>query len=151
VAVRRRALPGQPFGSHCGRIGGDGHLTAALRTAGHRVLLVPELIVYHEDISYTLRGTLERHLREHLLPLHYGTARQRFSAVWTLASVVALRPLLRLKRVVGARARIGLGLRHVPAALALNAAYYVFDAAAVLAVLAVPRWRRRWLDFVYGA
>ena len=150
VAVRRSALQAQPFGPYAGRIGGDRHFLDRVRAAGHRVLLVPGLVIHHEDISYNLRGTLERHLREHLLPVHYGTVGQRFSAAWTVASVLALRPLLRLKRVAQAGPRVGLGGRHWPAALLVNAGYWAFDLACVFAVLAVPRLRRRWLRFVYG-
>ena len=150
VAVRRAALAPQPFGPYTGRVGGDRYLTDSIRAAGGRVVLVPGLVIHHEDISYSLRGTLERHLREHLLPVGYGTVRQRFSAAWTVASVLALRPLLRLARVARAGRRVGLGWRHWPAALAVNAAYYVFDLACVGAVLAVPRLRRHWLGFVHG-
>ena len=151
VAVRRSAMPSRPFGPNTGRIGGDRYFTEAVRSGGGRVLLLPELVIRHEDISYSLRGTLERHLREHLLPIGYGTPRQRFSAAWTVASVLALRPALRLRRVAQAGRQVGLGLRHWPAALLLNGVYYLFDAACVLAVLAVPRLRRHWLPFVHGA
>ncbi|HEY7510613.1 MAG TPA: glycosyltransferase [Vicinamibacteria bacterium] len=150
VAVRRSALRERPWGPNTGRVGGDGYFCDALRAAGHRIRLEPGLVIHHEDISYSLRGTLERHLREHLLPVRYGTARQRFSAAWTVASVLALRPLLRLKRIVQAGPRIGIGVRHWPAALLVNAGYWVFDVACVSAVLTVPRLRRHWLRFVYG-
>ena len=150
VAARRAVLQPRPFGSHTGRIGGDRHFTDTIRAAGGRVRLVPDLVIHHEDISYSLRGTLERHLREHLLPVGYGTVRQRFSAAWTIASALALRPALRLRRVAQAGPRVGLGLRHWPAALLLNAGYWAFDVACVSAVLAVPRLRRHWLQFVHG-
>lgn len=151
VAVRRSALLPRPFGPNTGRVGGDRYFCDAIRAAGGRIRLVPGLVIHHEDITYTLRGTLERHLREHLLPVGYGTPRQRFSAAWTVASVLALRPLLRLKRVAKAGPHVGLRARHWPAALAVNAGYWAFDLACVSAVLAVPRLRRRWMQFVHGA
>ena len=150
VAVRRSVLQDRPFGPNTGRVGGDRYLCDAIRAAGGRIRLEPDLVIHHEDITYTLRGTLERHLREHLLPVGYGTARQRFSAPWTVASVLALRPFLRLKRVAQAGPHIGLGARHWPAALLVNAGYWAFDVACVFAVLAVPRLRRHWLQFVHG-
>ena len=149
VAFRREVVGRDPFGPFTGRVGGDRYLTESLRRNGHRIVLVPEMRIRHVDITFSLRGTLERHMREHFLPIPYGTPAQRFSLAFTLASLVG-RPFLRIVRQVRARRPLGLRLRHAPAVLAVNAAYAAFDAVAVLVVLAVPSLRRRWLDFLIG-
>jgi hypothetical protein len=150
VALRRSASDGVPFGPFTGRVGGDGYLCNSIRRGGGRMLLVPELLVHHEDITYSLRGTLERHLREHLMPVPYGKPGQRFSALWPVVSVLVLRPGLRLKRVLQAGPRVGVRLRHLPFALLVNAGYWLFDVVCVFSVLAVLRLRRHWVRFIHG-
>ena len=149
VAYRREVVGRDPFGPFTGRVGGDRYLTEYLRRNGHRIVLVPGMRIRHEDITFSLRGTLERHVREHLLPVPYGRPEQRFSLAFTLASLL-VRPILRMQRQFRARRPLGLRLRHTPIVLAVNAAYAAFDAVAVLVVLAVPTLRRRWLDFFIG-
>jgi hypothetical protein len=149
VAYRREVVGRDPFGPFTGRVGGDRYLTEYLRRNGHRIVLVPGMRIRHEDITFSLRGTLERHVREHLLPVPYGRPEQRFSLAFTLASLL-VRPILRMQRQFRARRPLGLRLRHTPIVLAVNAAYAAFDAVAVLVVLAVPTLRRRWLDFLIG-
>jgi len=149
VAFRRAAVGRDPFGPFLRRVGGDRYLTETLRRQGHRIRLVDGMRIRHEDITYSFRGTLERHLREHLLPVQYGTPRQHFSLPFTLVSLV-LRPLLRIYRAFQARRPLGLRPWHLPVVLALNSAYAVFDAGAVFVVLLVPRLRRQWIDFLIG-
>jgi hypothetical protein len=150
VAYRRSVVGRDPFGPFNGRVGGDRYLTDYLRRRGHRIVLVPGMRIRHEDITFSLRGTLERHIREHLLPIPYGTPAQQFSLAFTIGSLV-FRPALRIGRQFRARRSLGLRLRHAPIVLGVNAVYAIFDAAAVLVVLAVPRLRRRWLDFLLGS
>lgn len=150
VAALRAALTHDPFGPFQARVGGDRYMTDAMRRGGRRVLLLDELVVRHEDPTYSLRGTLERHLRECIMPLGYGTERQRFSLWFTLACTLALRPGLRVLRLVRAGRRLGIRPLDYPTALALNLAYWAFDLGCVGAVLLVPPLRRRWLRFNFG-
>jgi hypothetical protein len=149
VAFRRAVVARDPFGPFPARVGGDRYLTESLRRQGHRIVHVEGMRLRHEDITFSFRGTLERHLRELLLPVPYGTPGQRFSLAFTLASLV-LRPILRLVRVFQARHALGLRPRHTPIVLAVNVAYAIFDAGAVLVVLLVPSLRRWWMEFLIG-
>ncbi len=105
------------------------------------------MLLRHEDVSFNLRGTVERHLRENFLPLHYGTPRQRFSAGFTLACALALRPALRVKRVLASAPRFGIRVLHAPAVLLVELAYWALGLTLVSTVLAVPTLKRRWLEF----
>jgi hypothetical protein len=131
-----------------GRIGGDAHFTRHVRASGRRLVLDERLLIRHEDPTWQPRGLAERHLRDTFVPLAYGTPRQRFSALFTLACALLLRPALRVKRVLLARSRLGFRLVHVPVVLGVEAAYWAFDLVMTLIVLGVPRLRRRWLDFL---
>jgi hypothetical protein len=149
VAFRRSVVGRDPFGPFRARVGGDRYLTESLRRQGHRIVHVAGMRLRHEDITFSFRGLLERHLRELLLPIPYGTPGQRFSLTFTLASLV-LRPGLRMLRVFQARDAIRLRARHIPVVLGVNLGYAIFDAGAVFAVLVVPRWRRWWMEFLIG-
>jgi hypothetical protein len=148
VAVRRDLYERDPWGPFVGRIGGDGYLTRLVRASGRRLVLDERLLIRHEDITFKPRGLVERHLRDTFVPLAYGTERQRFSAPFVLACALLLRPALRLKRALLGGPRLGLRLVHAPVVLAVGAAYWILDLALTLAVLGVPRLRRRWLDFL---
>jgi hypothetical protein len=148
VSLRRELYVRSPWGPFVGRIGGDGYLTSLVRRSGRRLVLDERLLVRHEDPSRSLRGSVERHLRDTFVPLHYGTERQRFSAAFTLACALALRLGLRLRRVWRAGPRLGLRPAHVPAIAAVEAGYWAFDLGLTLAVLGIPPLRRRWLAFL---
>src|SRR5215470_14379679 len=150
VAFRRGVLERDPFGPFLARVGGDRYLTDAVRRHGHRILLVEGMRIYHEDITYSFAGTLERHLREHLLPMPYGTPGHRFSLAFTFASL-CFRPWLRVARVWRARHRLGIRPQHAAIALAMNAGYALFDIGAVMVVLLSPRRRRQWFEFLIGS
>ncbi len=151
VAFRRSVVGAEPFGPFAGRVGGDRYLTDRLRGLGHDWRLVEDLLIWHEDISYSLRGTVERHLRECFVPVGYGTPRQRLSYAFTLACTLLLRPALRARRLLRAGPRLGITPLHYPAAAVLQFGYWLFDLACVSVVLAVPPVRRRWLRFQFGA
>jgi hypothetical protein len=148
VAIRRELYARDPCGPFLGRIGGDRYLTDAVRRSGRRLVLDERLVLLHEDPTWRLRGLAERHLRDTFVPLHYGTEQQRFSAPFTLACALGLRLGLRLKRVALAGRRLGIGMRHVPVVIAIEAAYWILDLLLTLVVLAVPPLRRRWLAFL---
>lgn len=150
VAVRRDALRNDPFGPFNGRIGGDRYLTDAVRSAGHRIVIVPKMIILHEDPTGSLAATVERHLRECFVPLGYGTHQQRYSLLFTLACTLFLRPALRIRRVLRAGARLGIRRSDYGFVVLVNAAYWIFDMACVTAVLLVPRLRKNWLRFQFG-
>jgi hypothetical protein len=148
VAVRRDLYERDPWGPFVGRIGGDGYLTRHVRASGRRLVLDERLLIRHEDMTWQLRGLVERHLRDTFVPLAYGTERQRFSAPFVIACALLLRPALRLKRALLGGPKLGLRLVHAPVVLAVEAAYWILDLALTLTVLGVPRLRRRWLDFL---
>lgn len=150
LAMRRLACERDPFGPFAGRVGGDRWVTESLRARGHPLLLVEDLVTWHENPTFSLRGTAERHLREHFRPLRYGDARRRYSPAVVVASALGLRTLLRLGRVIAGGRRIGLKPWDYLAALPVNFAYWLFDLPLVLGVLLVPALRRRWLAFQFG-
>lgn len=148
VAVRRELYERDPWGPFVGRIGGDSHLARHVRASGRRLVLDERLLIRHEDMTWKLRGLVERHLRDTFVPLAYGTERQRFSAPFVLACALLLRPALRVKRVLLGGPRLGLRIVHAPVVLTVEAAYWILDLALTLVVLSVPRLRRLWLDFL---
>ncbi len=149
VGLRKDRCGELPFGPFAGRVGGDRYLTDRMRAQG-RVALRDDLVIRHEDISYSLRGTVERHLRETFVPLGYGGSRQRFSPALTAACALVLRPALRARRLLRAGPRLGIGPLHWPLCGLVQLAYWAFDLACVATVLCVPPLRRRWLAFQHG-
>jgi glycosyltransferase involved in cell wall biosynthesis len=150
VALRRSAYDRDPFGPFTARVGGDRYLVRTLQERGLVLRVVDDLVLHHEDVSYNLPGLVERHLRECIVPLGYGTEQQRVSYPFAALCTVLLRPALRLRRLLRAGWRNGIRPWHYPAALAVNLAYWAFDVVLVGFVLLVPSQRRRRLRFQFG-
>jgi cellulose synthase/poly-beta-1,6-N-acetylglucosamine synthase-like glycosyltransferase len=141
VAFRREVVGRDLFGPFTGRVGGDRYLTESLRRNGHRIVLVPEMRIRHVDITFSSGGA-RNHMREHFLPIPYGTP-ARLSPAFTLASGGSSVPAHRAGR---ARRPLGLRLRHAPAGFFFATAFFAFFAFIVV----VLSLRRRWLDFLIG-
>jgi hypothetical protein len=109
------------------------------------------MAIRHEDVSYSLPGLIERHLRECIVPLDYGRPSQRVSYAYAILCTMALRPALRLRRLFVNGPRQGLGFRHLPFALLVNGFYWLADVALVGYVLLVPRVRRERLRVQFGS
>lgn len=151
VAVRRTAAGAAPFGPFTARVGGDAFFSRHFESSPDGLRIVPAMAIRHEDVSYSMRGLVERHLRECIVPLDYGRPSQRVSYPYAALCTLVLRPALRLKRLFVGGPREGLGLRHLPVALLLNFVYWLADIALVGCVLLVPRIRRERLRFQFGA
>jgi glycosyltransferase involved in cell wall biosynthesis len=149
VALRRSAYDRDPFGPFTGRVGGDEYLGRVMRERGCPIPLHQRLVIFHEDVSYSIRGMLERHLRESFVVLSrerrkarspawcviratLGTALWKSRLIWRYGSAVGLRPL---------------DFALAPLVIAL---YAVVDLASVLTVLGVPAAKRRWYAYLFG-
>jgi hypothetical protein len=149
IALRRTAYARDPFGPHNGRVGGDDYVSRALYRAGHRLVRSSDLAIYHEDISLSIRGLLERHLREQfaiLVPGGYAPDGTRWLVLRrTLRSFVwKARTIHRWGPAVGVTAYDWLA---VPPLLLC---YALMDSIAVLGVCLVPRARRRLYGYLFG-
>jgi glycosyltransferase involved in cell wall biosynthesis len=151
VAVRRSTLGGPPFGPFRGRVRGDLYLTNYYRARHAPPVIVDELLVEHEDCSFSLRLLLERHLREHLK--HVEDVKEL--GLTTPAGRTALRSV---RRSIGARWRklraygrdVGVGRGGMCLAGALLPFYFVCDLLAVTATLSFRAVGRRWLGYQNG-
>ncbi len=149
VAVRRSCYQRDPFGPFTGRVLGDVYLSETLRQKNFPPILRRELVMYHEDMTFSLRGTLERHLRDHFYILGKKPPATRTSA-WSVLRATLASPRRRLQKVRLYGPSLGLRRRHLPIILAVLVAYAVFDSIAVSLVLGVPSWRRHWLKHEFG-
>jgi len=177
VAVRREALGREPFGPFNGRTRGDAFLTDACRRRAP-IPIVPRMRIYHEDSAKSLRGLLDRQLREifsvagrmggsggpggsdgsagfdGLDPSAGSIAPETPEPSLALAARVLRAALkrprrqLRLIRLYGPA--LGVERRHAPIVLVVLAAHALVNVAATAALLAVPRWTRRWLAYQFG-
>lgn len=149
VALRRGAIEGDPFGPFNGRMGGDDHLARILHDKGIPIVLVPGLTVEHEDLSRTVRGTLERHLREHFAAVARVDPEARLRSRRVLRSALGgVRERWRKLRRDGTA--VGLRPGQWPLALAMLGFYGLLDLAAVSVVLALPPVKRRWCTYLFG-
>ena len=150
LMIRSDAFPARPFGDHVARFGGDLALTEHAVRTGAPLLFDPGLVIWHEDISFSITALLEQHLREHFrfAPARAPLSKARF---WLLAlrsvAVITASRWRRLRRLAG---YCGL-TRGQAAAVPLLFGYMLLDGCAVLTVATVPRLRRRWLSHQFGA
>lgn len=148
VALRRSVCPRDPFRPFDGRMGGDLSFARHMAEAGIAMVHAPGLEIRHENLTFSLRGTLERHLREHFVAAAFTPDRGLGGAAVLRQAALGHRHRLDKLRRYGAA--VGVGRRHWPLAAAMIAVYAVFDVVAVAAVLAVPALHRRWCAFLFG-
>jgi Predicted glycosyltransferases len=155
VVIRKDRIPCDAFGPFIARYGGDRFLTDAISAERGLLPVDQRLHVKHEDISFSLRLTLERHLRE-----HFGTKHAELLSVSELglhaldaALRSAARRLARFERAttssMGTRFRCDNRLARL-LAYTLIQAYRILDVAAVATLIIVRPWLRRWLTYQYG-
>ena len=155
LVIRRERFPSRPFGPYTGRSGGDTALTEFARAQGKPVRLDPGLIIFHEDPSFSLRATLERHLRELFNPAislvddgELVYARNAVAiAFWSARHCFRKR----YRKLVEYGPAMGFGRLSRACAVPILLLFQVLDLSAV-AVLAL---RRRlvvdWLRYQFGA
>ena len=151
VMIRSDAFPARPFGDHVARFGGDYAIAEHAVRMGAPLLFDPGLLVWHEDISFSITALLEQHLRVHFrfAPARAPLSKARF---WLLAlRSVAVCTTSRGRKLLRLAGYYGLTRGQVAAAVPLLFGYLLLDGCAVLTVATVPRLRRRWLDHQFGA
>jgi hypothetical protein len=150
TAVLECHAPPVPFGPWCGRVGGDGFLTSWYRDRHHVPLLDRDLIVLHEDPSWSPIKLMERHLREcfqhvsspaELVPTS-SAGRQAVRAAFG-----AWRRRRRKLRRYGPS--VGLTSRELWAAEGVLIVYWIIDLLAVAAVF-LPPLGARWMRYQTG-
>jgi GT2 family glycosyltransferase len=150
VAIRRSRFPERPFGPFTGRVGGDLFLTNWARDTGYPLKLDRELLVSHEDPSWSLTALLERHLRDIFVPLLHEDRSRRATvirAAWkSLLRLLVQRPakLVRWGRFCG------FGKLRAAAAMPVLALYFALDALVLLALTVQPRLLGKWLRYQFG-
>lgn len=150
VVIRSSVLPSAPFGSSRGRTGGDEELTKAVRQSGSRTAISSRLRIRHEDPSFSLVGTLERHLRE-----HFKRALRRNETAGTTWRRGVIGSALRAYNGRMAKLqRYGqcYGWQGPPRGLLWGVllAYSLLDLVAVSAIALVPRLAKAWKRYQFG-
>ena len=150
VVIRKDAFPERPFGDYTARMEGDTYLSEYARQQGAPLHIDPHLKIQHEDPTFSLRGLLERHLRDVFCALPEKvplTQRQLFLyAFW--------------KALVSPKERLGILRQYAPylgwtrrkanAAMPILMLYGVIDACAIAVMLFKPSLLRKWLEYQFG-
>ena len=150
VAIRRSFFPAAPFGPYHGRVAGDVFLTDWARDHGRPLKLDAELLVFHEDPSWSLTALLERHLREIFGRLLQDGTRTRASVIGAGWRSLALLLIKRPAKLLRHGPLCGFTRLHALAGLPVLAFYFVIDACAMLVLTLQPRLLDRWLRYQFG-
>jgi glycosyltransferase involved in cell wall biosynthesis len=153
VAIRRSSYAEDPFGPFNGRVGGDAYLTNHYRTMGP-VPLARDIMVYHENPTFNLRGMLDRHLRE----IFDALKRYRKNDKWPgtvsgLAYVLKIlwkRPKQKFRTLKKYGRSLEVKTAHYPVAFVQLALYQLIDSIVVMLVFLPPRIREKWIAYQFG-
>lgn len=152
VVLRRAELAGSdsPFGPYRARSGGDTHLTRVAAETGRPLKLVQQLVIWHEDPSFSPSALLERHLREHFNSL---VGRKSISQVQVVATVLSsvVCSFTKRRHKVDAYERFmtaPIGRRSI--VTAVLSLYLVLDFIAAVVVVGARPLLNRWLTYQFG-
>jgi hypothetical protein len=153
VAVRSGSWEGALFGPFNGRMGGDVYMTEEYRKRGE-VPIVPGMVIYHEDPTWSLRGLLDRHLRDMFYSLKDLRKDGRWPGFWrSFARVMRSafkRPKRQFRKIRKFGSALGVHSRHYPFAVLMLTAHFAVGVAASLVILLTPGLRQRWLNYQFG-
>jgi hypothetical protein len=147
IAVRRTAFP-QFFEPFTARYGGDKYLTNQARQRGLPLPVYQDLILYHESAAHSLRGLLDRHLRDIV-----GTTFMAHGAAMTPWQIVRQAHRTGRQRWLSFKRR-ALELGFTPAekerARWLLLGYQWLDVVATLGFVVRPSLLARWNAYQFG-
>lgn len=155
VVIRRESFPDRPFGLHTGRSGGDEALTDFARVQGAPVLLDPALTILHEDPSFSLRATLERHLRELFNPainlIDDAGVMDARSAVVVAFSSAKKSFRKRYRKLVAYGPAMGFGRLSCACAIPMLLLFQALNLIAIAVLAMNRRLLVQWLRYQFGA
>lgn len=150
VAIRRSMFPNAPFGSFAARAGGDMYLTYYADSIGRPLKLDRQLLIRHEDPSFSLHALLERHLRELFLPWLRSETHTRGSALRLAWRSLLQLPAKRYRKVRTYGKYCDFTPGEVLLSLPILLAYWLIDASALAALTVFPRLLTKWLWYQFG-
>jgi len=151
VAVRAADAPKAPFGDYLGRVTGDAWLTEWYRARGRGPLLARDLVVYHEDPSYSVTLRMDRQLREVLWSATgLDDLRPWKVSAWRALGKACLSPLWRGRKLVRYGRHVGMNPVSIALSVPMLVLYGVADVAAVLTMMLVPSVGERYLRYQNG-
>ncbi|MGZ8217158.1 glycosyltransferase family A protein, partial [Methylomagnum sp.] len=151
VVIRAADASDTPFGPYIARVEGDAWLTEWYRSRGQTPILDRDLVVYHEDSSYSLKLRLDRQLREIL----YFLRSQEELRPWRKGAWVALSKALtsvwwRSQKLVRYGRHLDMGAASITLALPVVLVYAILDIISVSLMIAVPALGNRWFRYQNG-
>lgn len=150
VVIRRSAFPPRVFGDYSDRHGGDMFLTEYARRAGTPLLLDARLAMAHEDITYSFRGLLERHLRDIFGRVDDPAASRKRATIGSALAVALKSPKWRYREVKKHARFFGWKRPQLLAATLVVTLYGALDVGAVLLLAVSPGLFRKWLAYQFG-
>lgn len=148
VALRAEGAPDPPFGPYGGRVSGDTWLTQWYRRHGNPVLLDRQLVVYHENPSFSPKLRMERQLRETMRTVrHSREMRPWCPKAWWILIKAALSPLWRGRKLFRYGRHLGMTPGSMLLALPVLLLYGIADVVSVLLLILWPPLARRWVGY----
>jgi len=147
VVIRKSSFTARPFGNYSAMYGGDMHLTEYAIRSGAPLLLDPGMKVLHEDMSFSFKALLDRHLRE------IFSMDEVYHSDHTIrnALIVALKsPRWRYARVKKYAPSFGWKKPRIMASFPVLGLYGLLDVCAVLVLAISPNLLRKWLRYQFG-
>lgn len=151
VAVRRSTCAEEPFGPMAGRVRGDLWMTQWFARQGHPPLLVREMVIHHEDPSFSLVLRMDRQLRE----VFSHVRSEKDLRPWTKPGIIALTkallsPVWRGRKLMRHGHHVGLGVAEKAIGMPVVVFYGLMDWASAAVLFAVPSLRRRYFRYQNG-
>ena len=150
VVIRKDAFPERPFGVYTARMEGDTYLSEYARRQGAPLYIDPHLKIQHEDPTFSIRGLLERHLRDIFcdLPEKAPLTQCQLFLYAFRAALTSPKKRLGILRQYGPY--LGWTRRKANAATPLLMLYGLSDACAIAVMLLKPSLLQKWLDYQFG-
>ena len=147
VVIRKSFFTDRPFGNYSAMYGGDMHLTDYAIRSGAPLMLDPGMKVLHEDMSFSLKALLDRHLREifSMNEVYYSDHIIRSALIVALKS-----PRWRYARVKSYAPAFGWKKPRMMASTLVLGLYGALDVCAVLVLAISPSLLRKWIRYQFG-
>jgi glycosyltransferase involved in cell wall biosynthesis len=147
VAVKRDSSLDY-FGPYTERYGGDEYITACYRNAGERLTVEQKMIVYHESPAHSLRGWVDRNIRE-IARLAF-ISEEKSPTPWKMVQMA--RKLSRYKwRLYKDNAyKFGITRREKWKARILYGFYSWINLFSAILMLIFPSLLQKWIKYQFG-
>ena len=125
-------------------------LTEYARRSGTPLQLDARLIMAHEDITFSVRGLLERHLRDIFGRVEEPSAARRRSTIASALAIALKSPKWRYREIKKYARFFGWGRPQMLASTPVLVLYGALDIGVVLLLTVSPRLLRKWLTYQFG-